>query len=157
MLGRIARVLYVFRYVNSRLAVCIWQSKIGGWLTEEFLSFMRSIKLVVVQSTWLSLVVSYISFNQVSPCIIVGEAVLQVLFGSCYRKSKVNPGVMAHWSERGLRMHLSALLNRGQPGWHDLAKEPGTPSHFLWKHFHGVRLFFSFHVLFWGVFCFVFF
>lgn len=76
MLGLIARVLYGFRYVNNRLVVCTWQSKIGGWLTEEFLSFMRSIKLVVVQSTWLLLVVSYISFNQVSPCIIVGEAVL---------------------------------------------------------------------------------
>ena len=78
MLGLLVRVLYVFRYVNSRLVVCICQSKIGGWLTEEFLSFMRSIKLVVVQSTWLSLVVSYISFNQVSRCVIVGEAVLLV-------------------------------------------------------------------------------
>lgn len=48
MLGLIEKVLYVFRYVNSRIVVCIWQSKIGGWLTEKFLSFMRSIKLVVV-------------------------------------------------------------------------------------------------------------
>lgn len=47
-----------------------------GWLTEEFLSFMRSIKLVVVQSTWHLLVAPYISFNQVSPCIMVWEAVL---------------------------------------------------------------------------------
>jgi len=76
MLGLIARLCYVSMYVNSKLAVCIWDSKVGGWLTEEFLSFMRSIKLVVVQSTWLSLVASYISFNQVSPCIMVWEAVL---------------------------------------------------------------------------------
>lgn len=76
MLGLIEKVFYVFRYVNSRIVICIWQSKIGGWLTEKFLSFMRSIKLVAVQSTWLLLVVSYMSFNHVSPCIIVGEAVL---------------------------------------------------------------------------------
>ena len=76
MLGLIARLCYVSMYVNSKLAVCIWDSNVGGWLTEEFLSFMRSIKLVVVQSTWLSLVASYISFNQVSPCIMVWEAVL---------------------------------------------------------------------------------
>lgn len=75
MLGVIASAIYFSIYVNSKLVVCIWQSKIGGWLTEEFLSFMRSIKLVVAQSTWLSLVASYIIFNQVSLCIIVWEAV----------------------------------------------------------------------------------
>lgn len=52
----------------------MWDSKIQGWLAEEFLSFMRSIKLVVVQNTWHSLVASYISFNEVSPCIMVWEA-----------------------------------------------------------------------------------
>lgn len=72
--GTYCQSLYIFRYVNSRLVVCIWQSKIGGWLKEEFLSFTSSVKLV--QSTWLSIVVSYISFNQVSACIIVGEVVL---------------------------------------------------------------------------------
>ena len=80
-------MLYVFTYVNSRLVVCIRQSKIGGWLTEEFLSFMRSIKLVVVQSIWLLLAVSYISFNQVSSCIIVGEAVPRV----CLAAATENP------------------------------------------------------------------
>lgn len=73
MLGLTARGLYVFRYVNSRLVVYIWQSKIDGCLTEGFLSSMRSTKLVVVQSTWLSLAVSYTSLDQVSPCIIVGR------------------------------------------------------------------------------------
>lgn len=73
MLGHIARVLCVFRYVNSRSVVCIWQSKIGGCLTEGFLSFMRSTRPVVVQSTWLSLAVSYTSLDQVSPCIIMGK------------------------------------------------------------------------------------
>lgn len=118
MLGLIARLCYVSMYVNSKLAVCIWDSKVGGWLTEEFLSFMRSIKLVVVQSTWLSLVASYISFNQVSPCIMVWEAVLWVFFNSCNRKSSMSPDLTAHWSKRGSWMCLSALLNQGQHGWH---------------------------------------
>lgn len=38
------------------------------------------------------------------------------LFSSCYRKSNLSPGLMADWSEWGVWMHLSVLLNRGQPG-----------------------------------------
>lgn len=80
-----------------------------------FLSFMGSIKVVVVvQSTWLSPVVSHNSFNQVPPCTIEGEDAPRV----CLAAVPQNPVKIqaSHWSGQGLWMHLSALLKQGQPG-----------------------------------------
>lgn len=93
MLGLIARVLFGFRIAEFKFFFCKEQAKIGGWLRGVFLSFMGSIKVVVVvQSTWLSPVLSYNSFNQVPPCTRMNSEFAWQLLHKIQSKSSQNPG-----------------------------------------------------------------
>lgn len=113
---------------------------------------MGSIKVVVVQSTWLSPVVSYNSFNQVPPCTRMHCEFAWQLFHKIQSKSRLPTGVnraygfiwVLCWSRASLGENIS----------------PRSQSHLLGRYFQGMRFLFSIQMfwgwfLFWGVFGFL--